>query len=288
MIRMLFTRGESPGSFAASVACSYWYRRGLSAVPIWMGCATPFPELRVTRNTVQSETRPRPVRFRGRSYLAFSLAPEPPIADWLVDLDAAIDRSSGFFVGRPAVLDLGNTALSQSAIALLIQELEARHIRIMGIEGAEAANLGPGLPPVLVSGRPASGGELARVAQEAQDKPAPKPAEQQSGSLVVDTPVRSGQTIYNSAGDVVVIGSVAWGAEVVASGSVHIYGVLRGRALAGATGNTKARIFCRKLEAELLAIAGYYRTVDDIESDLRNRPVQAWLDGNAMLIAALD
>jgi len=210
------------------------------------------------------------------------------VANMLADLDAAIDRSSGFFVGRPAVLDLGNTALSQSAIALLIQELEARHIRIMGIEGAEAANLGPGLPPVLVSGRPASGGELARVAQEAQDKPASKPAEQQSGSLVVDTPVRSGQTIYNSAGDVVVVGSVAWGAEVVASGSVHIYGVLRGRALAGATGNTKARIFCRKLEAELLAIAGYYRTVDDIESNLRNRPVQAWLDGNAMLIAALD
>jgi septum site-determining protein MinC len=246
-----------------------------------------YPELGVARNAVQSETRPRPVRFRGRSYLAFSLAPEPPIADWLADLDAAIDRSSGFFVGRPAVLDLGNTALSQSAVALLIQELELRDIRIMGIEGADAANLGPGLPPVLVSGRPASGGELARAAQEAQDKPAPKPAEQ-SGSLVVDTPVRSGQTVYHSTGDVVVIGSVAWGAEIVASGSIHIYGVLRGRALAGATGNTKARIFCRKLEAELLAIAGYYRTVDDLENGLRDRPVQAWLDGNAMLIAALD
>lgn len=236
-------------------------------------------------NAVQSETRPRPVQFRGRSYLAFSLAPEPPITDWLADLDAAIDRSSGFFVGRPAVLDLGNTTLSQSAIALLVQELEARDIRIMGIEGAQAADLGPGLPPVLVSGRPASGGELARA--EAQDKPAPKPAEQQ-GSLLVDTPVRSGQTVHNATGDIVVLGSVAWGAEVVASGSIHIYGVLRGRALAGATGNTKARIFCRKLEAELLAIAGYYRTVDDIENDLRNRPVQAWLDGNAMLIAALD
>ena len=100
--------------------------------------------------------------------------------------------------------------------------------------------------------------------------------------------MRSGQTVHNATGDIVVLGSVAWGAEVVASGSIHIYGVLRGRALAGATGNTKARIFCRKLEAELLAIAGYYRTVDDIENDLRNRPVQAWLDGNAMLIAALD
>lgn len=273
----------SPPAWRVLVLVSAWPGRCVGGD----GLRNLYPELGVARNAVQSETRPRPVRFRGRSYLAFSLAPEPPIADWLADLDAAIDRSSGFFVGRPAVLDLGNTALSQSAVALLIQELESRDIRIMGIEGADAANLGPGLPPVLVSGRPASGGELARAAQEAQDKPAPKPAEQ-SGSLVVDTPVRSGQTVYHSNGDVVVIGSVAWGAEIVASGSIHIYGVLRGRALAGATGNTKARIFCRKLEAELLAIAGYYRTVDDLENGLRDRPVQAWLDGNAMLIAALD
>jgi septum site-determining protein MinC len=75
---------------------------------------------------------------------------------------------------------------------------------------------------------------------------------------------------------------------VVAGGSIHIYGALRGRAMAGASGNAKARIFCRKIEAELLAIGGYYRTVDDLEDDLRNRPVQAWLDGNAMLIAALE
>ncbi len=237
---------------------------------------------------MSTEVRPRPVRFRGRSYLAFSLAPEPPIADWLIDLDAAISRSSGFFVGRPAVLDLAHTALSQSAIALLIQELESRDIRIMGIEGAESADLGPGLPPLLTSGRPASGGELVRAAPEVKDKPAPKAPEPPPSSLLVETPVRSGQTIYNPNGDVVVLGSVGSGAEVVAGGSIHIYGALRGRAMAGASGNAKARIFCRRIEAELLAIGGYYRTVDDLEDDLRNRPVQAWLDGNAMLIAALD
>jgi septum site-determining protein MinC len=252
------------------------------------GPCNPYPELRIARNAVPSQASPRPVRFRGRSYLAFALAPEPPIADWLVDFDAAINRSSGFFVGRPAVLDLANTALTQADIGLLIKELEARDIRIMGIEGADAADLGPGLPPLLTSGRPASGGEMARAAPEAKDKAAPKAQEQPPSSLLVETPVRSGQTIYYPNGDVVVLGSVGSGAEVVAGGSIHIYGALRGRALAGSNGNAKARIFCRKIEAELLAIGGYYRTVDDLEDGLRNRPVQAWLDGNAMLIAALE
>ena len=238
---------------------------------------------------MQSQARPRPVRFRGRSYLAFALAPEAPIADWLLDLDAAINRSSGFFVGRPAVLDLANSTLSAADIKQLIKELEARNIRIMGIEGVDPAELGPGLPPLLTSGRPASGVEMARPAPEPTEQAAPPPkAPEPPTSLLVETPVRSGQTIYNLHGDVVVLGSVGSGAEIVASGSIHIYGALRGRALAGANGNTKARIFCRKIEAELLAIGGYYRTIDDIEAGLRNRPVQAWLDGNAMLIAALE
>jgi septum site-determining protein MinC len=240
---------------------------------------------------VQSQARPRPVRFRGRSYLAFALAPEAPIADWLLDLDAAIDRSSGFFVGRPAVLDLANSTLGAADIKQLIKELEARNIRIMGIEGADSAEIGPGLPPVLTSGRPASGREMVHPpAPETKEQPVPPPKapEPPPSSLLVETPVRSGQTIYNLNGDVVVLGSVGSGAEIVAGGSIHIYGALRGRALAGANGNAKARIFCRKIEAELLAIGGYYRTIDDLDAGLRNRPVQAWLDGNAMLIAALE
>ena len=76
-----------------------------------------------------------------------------------------------------------------------------------------------------------------------------------------------------------VLGSVGSGAEIVAGGSIHVYGTLRGRAMAGASGNPRARIFCNKLEAELLAIDGYYTTADDIDQGLRGRPVQAWLDG---------
>jgi septum site-determining protein MinC len=100
--------------------------------------------------------------------------------------------------------------------------------------------------------------------------------------------VRSGQSVIFPEGDVTVVGSVASGAEIIAGGSIHVYGTLRGRAIAGSTGNGRARIFCHRLEAELLAIDGLYKTADDMEPKLRGRAVQAWLDGDAMVLAALD
>jgi septum site-determining protein MinC len=81
---------------------------------------------------------------------------------------------------------------------------------------------------------------------------------------------------------------VASGAEVIASGSIHVYGALRGRALAGAYGNESARVFCRRFEAELIAVGGYYKVLEDIEPRLRQKPVQAWLSGNDLKIATLD
>jgi septum site-determining protein MinC len=98
-------------------------------------------------------------------------------------------------------------------------------------------------------------------------------------SMVVTQPVRSGQSLFFPEGDVTVIGSVASGAEIVAGGSIHIYGTLRGRAMAGTTGNASARIFCRKLEAELIAIDGFYKTAEDMEPGLRGKAVQIWLEG---------
>jgi septum site-determining protein MinC len=98
--------------------------------------------------------------------------------------------------------------------------------------------------------------------------------------------VRSGQSIF-SEGDVTVLGSVASGAEIVAGGSIHVYGALRGRAMAGSSGNATARIFCQKIEAELLAINGYYQTAEEIDVALRHRPAQAWLEGTTMKITPL-
>ena len=111
---------------------------------------------------------------------------------------------------------------------------------------------------------------------------APQPA-----SLLIEDPVRSGQSIVFIDGDITVLGSVGSGAEVVAGGSIHVYGTLRGRAMAGATGNTRARIFCHRIEAELLAIDAHYKTADDIDDSLRRGPAQAWLEGSTLKISAM-
>ena len=240
--------------------------------------------------------QPRSMRFRGRSYIAFVLTPEAPIFDWLADLDAWTRRSTGFFVGKPVVLDLSGVNLSKDAIAHLVAELQTRDIRIMGIEGANPAEIGPELPPVLKGGRPAGAldpvnGAAARAATPTPDPapaPAAAPASQEPSSLLVESQVRSGQSIIFPQGDVTVLGSVASGAEIIAGGSIHIYGTLRGRALAGSAGNPRARIFCHRAEAELLAIDGFYRTAEDMEPSLRSQPIQAWLQGDVMLIAPLN
>ena len=105
--------------------------------------------------------------------------------------------------------------------------------------------------------------------------------------MLIEGPVRSGQSILFPSGDVTVIGSVASGAEIVAGGSIHVYGALRGRAIAGFNENPDARIFCHRLEAELLAINGYYSTAEELEPKLRQRSVQAWLEHDAVKLVAL-
>jgi septum site-determining protein MinC len=229
------------------------------------------------------------MRFRGRSYIAFVLTPEAPVFDWLADLDAWTKRSAGFFVGKPVVLDLSTVALSRDAIAHLVAELQAREIRIMGIEGVNAAEIGSELPPVLKGGRTAAAIEPTASATRSAKSAAPAapPVSPEPGSLLLESPVRSGQSVIFPHGDVTVLGSVASGAEIIAGGSIHVYGALRGRAIAGSTGNPRARIFCNKAEAELLAIDGFYRTADDLEPSLRSKPIQAWLQGDVMLIAPL-
>src|ERR1700754_590405 len=221
----------------------------------------------------------QPVRMRGRSYVAFTFCPVVPIAGWLEEVDATLARSPGFFVGRPVVLDLSAVDLSQSAIAHLVASLEQRNIRVLGIEGVDAAHLTTSMPPLL------TGGRQCVLEQHEPKKPEAKP---QPTSLLLNSPVRSGQSVVFSEGDVTVLGSVGSGAEIVAGGSIHVYGTLRGRAMAGVNGSSAARIYCQKIEAELLAIDGYYQTAEDINPALRDRPAQAWLEGSIMRITPLN
>ena len=224
------------------------------------------------------------VRLRGRSYVAFVFTPVVPIVDWLSEIDATLARSPGYFVGKPIVLDLASVDLSTSAISHLLGSLDERGIRVLGIEGVDESRLSAGMPPLLTGGRACVITRSEPVkAEEPKEEPKPKPT-----SLLLDQPVRSGQSIVFIEGDVTVLGSVGSGAEIVAGGSIHIYGTLRGRAMAGVNGNSAARIYCQKIEAELLAIDGYYQTAEEIDASLRNRPAQAWLQGDTMKITPLN
>jgi len=221
--------------------------------------------------------------------MALVLAPEMPLAAWISTLDAQIQRSPSFFDNRPVVLDLAGLPREQPDIESLLSDLETRGIRVIGTEGAH-----PSWQGVETWGRPLpSGGRPTRDPAPPDETarraaPADTASGEPTGALLVDHPIRSGQSVVHEKGDVIVIGSVSSGAEVIAGGSVHIYGALRGRAIAGFSGNPHARIFCRRLDAELLAIDGVYQTAEDMDAKLRGRAVQAWLDGEAMRIAVLD
>src|SRR5712691_477977 len=139
------------------------------------------------------------MRFRAHSYMAFVFTPEPPIYDWLNELDAWLARSPDFFVDRPVVLNLTAASLSGSAIAHLIASLEERKIRVLGVEGVDRCALGPELPPLMRGGRPVNSAALLEAPP--RDKAPVAPAKQPSSSLVIEVPIRSGQSVVFSDGE---------------------------------------------------------------------------------------
>lgn len=113
------------------------------------------------------------------------------------------------------------------------------------------------------------------------------PPNADNAALLHHQPVRSGQRLYARHRDLIVTATVGAGAEVMADGCVHIYGALRGRAMAGAHGETAARIFCQEFRAELVSVAGVFRVFETIPEELDGRAVQAWLDGNDLRLARI-
>lgn len=239
----------------------------------------------------------RALRFAGRSFLAFVLAPQPPLREWLDDLDASMRRSAGFFAGRPVIIDLSQGSFTKPAVEGLLADLKTRGIRTIAVEGIDPDWIGPEFAP-LTNGTPtAAPAEVhdredvphAKVASEKEVKPqstTEQPSE--SASLLIESPVRSGQSIVFPEGDVTIVGSVASGAEIVAGGSIHVYGALRGRAIAGSLGVERARIFCARFDAELVAINGLYKSADEMGAHLRGRPVQARLEKESMILTPFE
>ena len=188
----------------------------------------------------------------------------------------------------PVALAYGTTEtdlLSQQLGLPLLAKFRAQYERAEA-EPAAAPARAPAPAPVAEPPRRARAAAAAVPAAPAPSAVAtggaPKPGRMQTSN------VRSGQQLYAENCDLTVMATVGAGAEVIADGSIHIYGTLRGRALAGAQGNTTARIFCREFHAELVAIAGHYKVLDAVPDSLRGKAVQVWLEQDQIKIAALD
>jgi len=188
-----------------------------------------------------------------------------------------VARSPAFFDQAPVAIDLS---------ALPSREQVADFPMIVGMLR------GHGMIPVGVRG--ASDGQKAQAqALELAVMPAARrdvspldapaaPAKPAARTLVIEKPVRSGQRVYADTGDLVLLAGVSSGAEVMAEGHIHAYGALRGRAMAGVSGNTGANIFCRELGAELVSIAGRYRVSENLENRYLGRAVQICLSGEGL------
>lgn len=227
----------------------------------------------------------------------------------VVKLEAALNAMTGgapdFFDDEFAILDVEHIAhlpLDWSKIVALLKAFGLNAVAVRNaLETEHAAIRGLGLSIELVSkARPelpaaASVAEVEVVPEAPTPAPvavaapvAPVAAPSHIPAMIIDTPVRAGQRIYARGCDLIITASVNNGAEVIADGSIHIYAPLRGRALAGARGNTDARIFVMGMEAELVSIAGIYRTFDNGFPQLSpNTPVQIKLIGDSIEVSSV-
>jgi septum site-determining protein MinC len=217
----------------------------------------------------------------------------------LAVLNAALLEMTGgvpdYFDNEFAVLDVGPLAEAGLTVdwTALIQLFKSHRLNPVAVRNAAPAMEpdilahGLSLDMVVAPRQPAS--EPALVSKEPEPPAAlpPVPMDAQ-GSLIVDTPVRAGQRIYAQGSDLIVTAAVNNGAELIADGSIHIYAPLRGRALAGASGNGDARIFAMSMEAELVSVAGIYRTFEDgLPKELAQRPAQVRLCGDRIEVVTM-
>lgn len=211
-----------------------------------------------------------------------------------------VTRAPKLFARAPVVVDFGGLAQLPDAASArqLIERLRQSGVLPVALAygSSENTQLAEALGlPLLAKFRAQYEAEAQAAKPATAPPPAPAPAAAASAAqrapsgpgMIQAPPVRSGQQLYAENCDLTVLTAVGAGAEVIADGSIHIYGPLRGRALAGAQGFERARIFCREFHAELVAIAGHYKVLDDIPPALLGKPVQVWLERDELKFAQL-
>lgn len=257
------------------------------------------------KNGSQVSEREAPFQLRGNSFTMMVLkvvAPDDP--SFFSQLTSKIRQAPNFFRNAPVVLDLEDLDPLPPGFDFVdfVVQLRSYNLIAVGVQGGspelQALALEAGLPGMpagrtvreqepprgeaerfgLTPGRAPTDPMPRRSPREAAPSGYPAPVEMQRTTLVVTEPVRSGRQVYAARGDLIVLGPVSPGAELLADGNIHVYGTLRGRALAGVSGDRNARIFCQSLEAELVSIAGLYRVSEDLDSTVFRKAVQVWLD----------
>jgi septum site-determining protein MinC len=247
-------------------------------------------------------TATAPLEFKGRMMgISVLRVSSNDIDEIAAHLDQQVNKGGGLLRELPIVLDIDVQIIDLDALLGLLRK---QHLSVLGMyrtaASMEAAARRIGLPVILERTPARSTPKPVRDQEEAPAAVAPQsaapaasetPAAAQQAHAVetrlITTPVRSGQRIYARNSDLIITAQVSAGAEVIADGCIHVYGSLRGRAMAGAQGDEAARIFCRDLQAELLAIAGRYKVAEDISDDVRGKPVQIRLEGEKLCVDPL-
>jgi septum site-determining protein MinC len=225
---------------------------------------------------------------------------DPNAPDFESALAQQVARSPAFFANAPVVMDIKNCSglATADAFQKLRQMFKRQHLIVVGVQNANATQIRAAMNAELAA-FPAVGTKRTDAAMAAPPPPPPTPPAAPppiatppapataigTRTRVVTQPVRSGTQIYARGGDLIVLSSVSPGAEIIADGHVHIYGTLRGRAFAGASGDTEARIFVGKLEAELLCVAGHYLVSEAIPPEHIGHAVQVILTDDRLTIS---
>jgi septum site-determining protein MinC len=217
-------------------------------------------------------------------------------------LGAKVDQAPDFFRNAPVVIDLSGLTSNSGDVQFpsLVGLLRGYGMIPVGVRGGDTSQNGAAEAMELAilgdsyarkpRATPAQPEQVDMEASPGFDKPA-RPvatsAVRSAAFKLVTQPVRSGQRVYAAGGDLSVVGPVSSGAELLADGNIHIYGPLRGRAMAGLNGDPRSRIFCQDLQAELVSVAGHYRVSENIPAALKGVPVQIFLDQEVLRIEKL-
>lgn len=235
-----------------------------------------------------------PMPLRGASYTMMVLRlAELGRPDFFGRLQAKVSQAPSFFDGAPILLDLEGTAGGAAGdFGEIASRLGDLRLVLVGVQGGDEAQhkaaVEAGLA-VFPSWRASSRGlRTIEPTEEGKAEAAAATEPEPRRPLLVEKPVRSGTRIYAEGTDLVVLSPVSAGAELLADGSIHVYAPLRGRALAGVSGDRSARIFCRRLEAELLSIAGHHRVSEEIAEAALGRPTHVRLQGDTLRIETMD